>query len=45
MSFLTGKNIAVIGGSRGVGRRVAADAVRHGAARVLTVARQASPLR
>lgn len=44
MSFLTGKNVVVIGGSRGVGRRIAETAVRNGAARVLAVARQAGPL-
>jgi NAD(P)-dependent dehydrogenase (short-subunit alcohol dehydrogenase family) len=41
---LTGKNVVVIGGSRGVGRQVVAAA--HGSgARVLAVARQERPLR
>lgn len=44
MSQLTGKNVVVIGGSRGVGRRISETAARHGA-RVLAVARGASPLR
>jgi NAD(P)-dependent dehydrogenase (short-subunit alcohol dehydrogenase family) len=41
---LTGKTVAVIGGSRGVGRRIVEAAVRNGA-RVLAVARQKGPLR
>jgi NAD(P)-dependent dehydrogenase (short-subunit alcohol dehydrogenase family) len=41
---LTGKNVVVIGGSRGVGRRIVESAVRNGA-RVLVVARQEGPLR
>jgi NAD(P)-dependent dehydrogenase (short-subunit alcohol dehydrogenase family) len=41
---LTGKNIIVIGGSRGVGRRIVESAVRSGA-RVLAVARQETTLR
>jgi NAD(P)-dependent dehydrogenase (short-subunit alcohol dehydrogenase family) len=41
---LAGKNIVVIGGSRGVGRRVVESGVREGA-RVLAVARQEAPLR
>jgi len=41
---LTGKNVVVIGGSRGVGRRIVEEAVRNGA-RVLAVARQEGPLR
>jgi NAD(P)-dependent dehydrogenase (short-subunit alcohol dehydrogenase family) len=41
---LTGKNMAVIGGSRGVGRRIVEAAVRHGA-RVLAVARRNGYLR
>lgn len=41
---LTGKNVVVIGGSRGVGRRVVEAAIRDGA-RVLAVARQEGPLR
>jgi NAD(P)-dependent dehydrogenase (short-subunit alcohol dehydrogenase family) len=41
---LAGKNIVVIGGSRGVGRRVVESGVRGGA-RVLAVARQEAPLR
>jgi NAD(P)-dependent dehydrogenase (short-subunit alcohol dehydrogenase family) len=43
MLTLTGKNIVVIGGSRGVGRRIVEAGVRHGA-RVLAVARQEAPL-
>lgn len=43
MPALTGKNVVVIGGSRGVGRQVAEAAARSGA-RVLAVARQASSL-
>jgi NAD(P)-dependent dehydrogenase (short-subunit alcohol dehydrogenase family) len=41
---LTGKTMAVIGGSRGVGRRIAEAAHRDGA-RVLAVARGEAPLR
>ena len=41
---LTGKNVVVIGGSRGVGRRIVEAAIRNGA-RVLAVARQEGPLR
>jgi NAD(P)-dependent dehydrogenase (short-subunit alcohol dehydrogenase family) len=41
---LTGKNMLVIGGSRGVGRRIVEAAIRNGA-RVLAVARRDSPLR
>jgi len=41
---LTGKNVVVIGGSRGVGRRIVEAANRNGA-RVLAVARQEGPLR
>jgi len=41
---LTGKNIVVVGGSRGVGRRVVEMAVGKDA-RVLAVARQEGPLR
>jgi short-subunit dehydrogenase len=40
---LTGKNMVVIGGSRGVGRRIVESAVRRGA-RMLAVARQEAPL-
>ncbi len=40
---LTGKNMVVIGGSRGVGRRIVEYAIRNGA-RVLAVARQQGPL-
>jgi NAD(P)-dependent dehydrogenase (short-subunit alcohol dehydrogenase family) len=43
MSILTGKNVVVIGGSRGVGRRVVETAAQNGA-RVLAVARGASSL-
>jgi NAD(P)-dependent dehydrogenase (short-subunit alcohol dehydrogenase family) len=43
MPSLSGKNVVVIGGSRGVGRQVAEAAVRDGA-RVLAVARQEGPL-
>lgn len=43
MISLTGKNIVVIGGSRGVGRRVVEAAIRDGG-RVLAVARQKGPL-
>lgn len=41
---LTGKNMVVIGGSRGVGRRIVEAGIRSGA-RVLAVARQERPLR
>lgn len=41
---LTGKNMVVIGGSRGVGRRIVEYAIGNGA-RVLAVARQQGPLR
>jgi NAD(P)-dependent dehydrogenase (short-subunit alcohol dehydrogenase family) len=41
---LTGKNMVVIGGSRGVGRRIVESAIRNGA-RVLAVARQEAALR
>ena len=41
---LTGNNTVVIGGSRGVGRRIVEAAIRNGA-RVLAVARQELPLR
>jgi NAD(P)-dependent dehydrogenase (short-subunit alcohol dehydrogenase family) len=41
---LTGKNMVVIGGSRGVGRRIVEVALRNGA-HVLAVARQEGPLR
>src|SRR5256886_5468866 len=44
MLSLTGKNVVVIGGSRGVGRRVVEAAIHNGA-RVLAVARQEGPLR
>jgi len=44
MSQLIGKNVVVIGGSRGVGRRIVEAAIRSGA-RVLAVARQEGPLR
>jgi NAD(P)-dependent dehydrogenase (short-subunit alcohol dehydrogenase family) len=40
---LTGKSMAVIGGSRGVGRRIV-EAAASGGARVLAVARQQEPL-
>ncbi len=40
---LTGKNMVVIGGSRGVGRRIVEYGIRNGA-RVLAVARQEGPL-
>ncbi len=43
MHLLTGKNVVVIGGSRGVGRRVVEAAINNGA-RVLAVARQDIPL-
>jgi short-subunit dehydrogenase len=41
---LTGKNMVVIGGSRGVGRRIVEAAIRNGA-RALSVARQEARLR
>jgi NAD(P)-dependent dehydrogenase (short-subunit alcohol dehydrogenase family) len=44
MIQLTGKKIVVIGGSRGVGRRVVEVAIGNGA-RALAVARQEAPLR
>ena len=44
MISLTGKNIVVIGGSRGVGRRIVEAGIRNGAC-VLAVARQEGPLR
>jgi NAD(P)-dependent dehydrogenase (short-subunit alcohol dehydrogenase family) len=44
MLSLIGKNIVVIGGSRGVGRRIVEAGIRNGA-RVLAVARQEAPLR
>ena len=44
MLSLTGKTMVVIGGSRGVGRRIVEAGVRNGA-RVLAVARQEGPLR
>jgi NAD(P)-dependent dehydrogenase (short-subunit alcohol dehydrogenase family) len=44
MSTLTGRTMAVIGASRGVGRRIVEAAARNGA-RVLAVARQEAPLR
>lgn len=44
MSSLTGRNMVVVGGSRGVGRRIVEAAARNGA-RVLAVARQQGPLR
>jgi NAD(P)-dependent dehydrogenase (short-subunit alcohol dehydrogenase family) len=43
MLSLRGKNMAVIGGSRGVGRRIVEAGIRNGA-RVLVVARQEGPL-
>ena len=43
MFSLTGKNVVVIGGSRGVGRRVV-EAALHNGAQVLAVARQLGPL-
>ena len=43
MLSLTGQNVVVIGGSRGVGRRIVEAAHRNGA-RVLAVARQEGPL-
>ena len=44
MPLLTGKNMVVIGGSRGVGRRIVEDGVRNGA-HVLSVAREEGPLK
>ena len=44
MLRLTGKNVVVIGGSRGVGRQIVEAASGNGA-HVLAVARQAGPLR
>jgi len=44
MLSLTGKNVVVIGGSRGVGRQIVEGAIRNGA-HVLVVARQQAPLR
>jgi NAD(P)-dependent dehydrogenase (short-subunit alcohol dehydrogenase family) len=44
MLSLTGKNVVVVGGSRGVGRRIVESAARNGG-RVLAVARQEGPLR
>ena len=44
MSALTGKTMVVIGGSRGVGRRIVEAGVRNGA-RVLAAARQEASLR
>jgi NAD(P)-dependent dehydrogenase (short-subunit alcohol dehydrogenase family) len=44
MQPLSGKNVVVIGGSRGVGRRIVEAAAGNGA-RVLAVARQEDPLR
>jgi NAD(P)-dependent dehydrogenase (short-subunit alcohol dehydrogenase family) len=44
MLSLSEKNMVVIGGSRGVGRRIVEAGVRNGA-RVLAVARQEAPLR
>lgn len=44
MISLAGKKIVVVGGSRGVGRRVVEVAIGNGA-RVLAVARQEAPLR
>src|SRR5579872_598079 len=44
MSDLAGKTVAVIGGSRGVGRQIVEAAVAAGA-EVLAVARQEAPLR
>jgi NAD(P)-dependent dehydrogenase (short-subunit alcohol dehydrogenase family) len=42
--MMTDKNMVVIGGSRGVGRRIVETGIRNGA-RVLAVARQEGPLR
>lgn len=44
MPSLRDKNMVVIGGSRGVGRRIVEVGIRNGA-RVLAVARQEGPLR
>ena len=44
MLQLTNKNMVVIGGSGGAGRRIVEAGIRDGA-RVLTVARQEAPLR
>jgi NAD(P)-dependent dehydrogenase (short-subunit alcohol dehydrogenase family) len=44
MQALTGKDVIVIGASRGIGRRIVETAVGHGA-RVLAVARQETALR
>jgi NAD(P)-dependent dehydrogenase (short-subunit alcohol dehydrogenase family) len=44
VNSLQGKNIVVIGGSRGIGRKIVEAGVRNGA-RVLAVARQEGPLR
>jgi NAD(P)-dependent dehydrogenase (short-subunit alcohol dehydrogenase family) len=44
MPQLSGKNMVVIGGSRGVGRRIVESGIRNGA-RVLAVARQEARLR
>jgi NAD(P)-dependent dehydrogenase (short-subunit alcohol dehydrogenase family) len=44
MRLLTGKSMVVIGGSRGVGRRIVLEAHGNGA-RVLAVARREDPLR
>lgn len=44
MGSLTGKNVVVIGGSRGVGRRIVEAAASNGA-KVLAVARQETALR
>src|SRR5215469_1353629 len=44
MTSLTGKTMAVIGGSGGVGRRIV-EAGRRNGARVLAVARKEGPLR
>ncbi len=44
MLALTGKDIVVIGGSRGVGRRIV-EAAHSNGARVLAVARQGEPLK
>ena len=44
MLALTGKNMVVVGGSRGVGRRIVEEAHSNGA-RVLDVARREGPLR
>src|SRR5580700_7672055 len=44
MPQLTNKNVVVIGGSGGVGRRIVEAGIRNGA-RVLAVARQEGPLR